>query len=134
MSSDNLSEWVSVVRDHQDDLIRTFNVSDGQLIVGRVESWIAPCTKGGGGAISSPKAKDLVGDVPVYMCSPYPGSNISRIRTALYDAQESGSGNYTLFDSVQSGSSALPAAVLPSHMGAWWWLPLLASMALTVVM
>lgn len=133
MSNGNLSHWVDIVRDHQDELIRSFNVSDGQLIVGKVEDWIEPCTKAGGGAVSSPIAKKVVGDVPVYMCSPYPGSDVDVIRTTLFDGKKNASGNYTLFDSIRSGSSALPAAILPSHLGAWWWLPLLAAVAMTVL-
>lgn len=81
MSNDNFTHWVDIVRDHQGDIIFSFNVSEGQLVVGIVEHWIEPCRKAGGGAVSSPIAKKVVGDVPVYMCSAYPGSNSGAIRT-----------------------------------------------------
>lgn len=127
----NWPRWQTIVEDHKDDLLRAFNVSNGQIVIGRVEDWIDICAEGYGAAYSSPAAKKIVGDVPVYMCVPMPGSNTSNIEAALFNNMDGA--EYVPLTSVQSMSSALPGAILPSQMGAWWWLPLMASMALAVV-
>lgn len=135
MSKDNHTAWAEAASEHQDDLFRAFKMRDGYLIVGRVENWISYCSEGGGGAISSQATKDIVGDVPAYLCAVMPGSNSSTVGSALYGGQSmsNSTGWYTVLDSITSESSALATAVLPSQMGAWWWIPLLASVAIAVV-
>lgn len=134
MSSDNHTQWTKTVSDHQDDLMLSFNVSNGQLVVGPVDNWIDYCSEGGGAAISSPTAQQIVGEVPAHMCIPLPGSNLSQVRSVLLDAQnKNATGWFAVMYTISSGSSARPAASLPSNMGAWWWLPLLASLAMAVV-
>lgn len=132
MPTENHTAWGRAAHDNQEALIDVFNM-DGQLVVGKVEDWISYCSKGGGGAVANPGTQKIVGDVPVYLCAPLPGQNLGNITTALMKDQHDAPGYYRVLISRSSTSSALAAAMLPSQMGAWWWVPLLGSVALTMI-
>lgn len=133
MSGNNYTQWTKTVSEHQDDLMLSFNVSNGQLVVGPVDNWIDYCSEGGGAVISSPTAKQIVGDVPAHMCIPLSGSNLSQVRSALLNADGGKRNSTGWFAVMYTISSASHAAFLPSQLGVWWWLPLLASVAMAVI-
>lgn len=135
MSSDNHTQWTDAFLEHQDDVLLAFLGRSGQIVIGRVDNWIDYCSEAGGAAISKPATKKIVGDTPVYMCTPLPGSNLSAVRSALLVGSESNAtGWFGVLSGISSNrNSAHPAAFLPSQMDAWWWLPLLGSMAIAVI-
>lgn len=105
---------------------------DGHLVLGEVQNSIGVCSEGGGGAVTNASTKQIA-DIPLYMCAVLPGGNLKNISAALIKHEYNMPGAFRTLD-LRGVSSALPAALLPSHMGAWWWLPLVGSVAMAVVL
>lgn len=132
MPAENHTAWGEAAYDNQEKLIDVFD-RDGVLVVGKVEDWISYCSKGGGGAVSNPGTRKIVGDVPVYLCAVLPGSKIGPVNSNLMVEQYDAPGYYRVLLGRSSASSAPPGALLPSQMGAWWWLPFVGSVALAII-
>lgn len=119
-----------------DVLTKCFYDLQGQLVAGNVSSFLDLCAEAGGGIVSSPCTKSFT-DVPVYLCATLPKSttlNVSRILRGGHNDSDD-----WVVMGVSSGNDRTPCskscanALLPSKLGAWWFIPLLGSVALAVI-
>lgn len=116
-------------------MFKCFRNLEGAIVAGNVSSFLDLCSKGGGGVFSSPCTKEYT-DVPVYLCATLPHSTTSNITRAL---QEGSKSDDWLMTGLYTGTSRTPCsashatALYAATMGAWWFVPLLGSVALAVV-
>lgn len=130
MSAEDYGEWSKLNVEQRRDILECFSM-DGQLVLGEVQDSVSVCSLGGGGAVVNASTHKIV-DIPIYLCAVLPRGSISNVTAALAKHQSDKPGSYRMLD-TRGSSSALTTALLPSHMGAWWWLPLLGSVAVAVV-
>lgn len=133
MSADQYHAWESLSADQQQGVMSCFDKwGDGQLVLGEVQNSIAFCSEGGGGAVVNASTSKIT-DLPVYFCTVLSGGKLGDITHSLSDGVHKGNGTLQLLITRGPTSAAMATAMLPSQMGAWWWLPILASVALAAI-
>lgn len=118
------------------DDMRGFDGSDGMLVAGDLDGFLDWCSAGGGAVISNPSCTKEYTDVPMYMCAVLPQSSLTNVSVALRRGHNK-SDNWMITGFSRGGSrspcSYSHAAYLCPLWGAWWFLPLLGSLALAVI-
>ncbi|EKC98534.1 hypothetical protein A1Q2_07130 [Trichosporon asahii var. asahii CBS 8904] len=130
MSDQDYNKWSSLDDDKKSEILYSFD-EDGQIILGKVQDSIDVCSKAGGGAIVN-TSTNAIADLPFYLCALLPGSSLDNLTKTLTEEMNTKPGAYRMLD-TRGSSAALTTALPPSQMGAWWWLPLLGSVALAAI-
>lgn len=102
----------------------------GYLVIGNVSDSIAACSRAGGGAYVNESTADIT-HLPVYCCGGFATEGDLEAVTSEYKKMNQswnpGPPAWFLAVSVNAANAASPL------LGGWWWVPLLGSVALSVL-
>lgn len=120
-----------------------YDVWDGVPVLGNLSSILEICTKGGGGIVYNPLFSQVT-NASLYVCATLPGSSTKQVLNAFYEADDDASdwfmiGSYWSSPQMMARcnkTASFAAALIPAtsaKLGAWCFIPLLASAALAVI-